>query len=256
MKIRVLSDLHLEFSEHKFDHIWTPGPDDKEITLLLAGDIDVGNCSEIFVDELCKHFKYVLKISGNHEFYHHDFERVISDWKDFELNGPKNFHFLHNDGRILDGVRFLGGTMWTSFNDGDPMVMATAHRGMNDYVQIHCRGERITPAFILKQHDEFMEFLLKKFDEPFDGKTVVMTHHSPGNVLKCRGRMSDLLDHCYFANLDQLIGHHDIVSLWLHGHVHQSYDYMINNTRVVCNPYGYLGYSTNPTFDKDLILEI
>ncbi len=255
MKLKLWSDMHLEFSDHKYEHIWTPSPEDKETILLLAGDIDVGISAQDFMVELCDHFKHVIRICGNHEFYYNEFEKVISDWQEFELNGPKNFHFLHNDCRILDGVRFLGGTMWTSLNDGDYMSMAYAHRTMNDYVEIRSHGKRITPEFTIKQHDDFINFLLKNFDEYFDGPTVVMTHHSPGNGLKLKGR-HDRADASYFADIEHMIGYHDKAVLWVHGHTHRNWDYMINNTRVVCNPYGYHGYSLNRTFNKDLILEV
>jgi Icc-related predicted phosphoesterase len=102
----------------------------------------------------------------------------------------------------------------------------------------------------------FIEFLLRKFDEPFDGKTVVVSHHSPGNALRRRGRHGDRVEAAYWANLEHMIGHHNKANLWLHGHVHQNWDYIINETRVVCNPFGYYENGENGGFDKDLIIEI
>ncbi len=257
MKIKIWSDLHLEFRNNLFDHIHIEHPDDKETTLLLAGDISTGIGAQPFVEEMCKHFKHVLMIHGNHEYYYNDFEKVVKDWQNWELAGsPKNFHFLYNDWRILDGVRFIGGTMWTNFDDGEPMTMASAHRQMNDYVEIRNAGQRITPHFILREYDRFYDFLIAKFNEPFDGPTVVMTHHSPGNALKRKGRAGDRLDACYFADIEEMIGHYDCVKLFCHGHTHRNWDYMINETRVVCNPYGYWGHATNPEFDRAIILEV
>jgi predicted phosphodiesterase len=254
MKIRLYSDLHLEKS-HKFDHIWTPSENDKETILLLAGDIHEGTSAYPFVRTMCENFKHVLYIHGNHEYYDRDYYFNIEEWQRLEQDGPKNFHYLHNDWRILDGVRFLGGTMWTSFDNADPMAMRAALRSMNDYEYIHCQGEKIRPSFIFREHIKFMGFLEEKLEEPFEGKTVVMTHHSPGNVVKRNGRISGLDDHCYYADLEHMIGNTNI-ALWVHGHTHQTADYMINETRVVCNPYGYHGYATNRSFDKDLILEV
>jgi hypothetical protein len=257
VKIKVWSDLHLEFRNDLFDHIHLEHPDDKETTLLLSGDISVATGAKAFVEEMCDHFKHVLMICGNHEYYGNDFEKVNADWQQYEQDeSPKNFHFLHNDWRILDGVRFLGGTMWTSFNDGDPICMGAAHRIMSDYSDIRSAGKCITPDFILKEHDKFMDFLLKKFDEPFNGPTVVMSHHSPGNELKRRGRVGDRTGSAYFADIEEIIGNHNKAVLWTHGHTHQSWDYMINETRVICNPYGYWGYDTNRNFDRKLIVEI
>lgn len=261
MKIKLFSDLHLEFRAHLFDHIHIPHVDDKETTLLLAGDIGLGIQSIPFIEEMCQHFKYVLMICGNHEFYHHQFDKVIDDFKAWELEGaPKNFHFLHNDWRILDGVRFLGGTMWTDFDNANPMVLAAAHnelRGMSDYKVIHgSDGMAITPHFVIRENERFTDFLVEKIDEPFDGKTIVMTHHSPGNSVRRSTRRPNLLDACYYDDIEQYIGNEDKIALWVHGHTHQNQDYLINNTRVLCNPYGYWGMETNPGFDRMLVVEI
>jgi hypothetical protein len=96
---------------------------------------------------------------------------------------------------------------------------------------------------------------LEKFDEEFDGPTVVMTHHSPGNIERSQYGQS-ILNYAYFAELENLIGYHDRVDLWVHGHTHKCADYMINETRVVCNPYGYHEYEANSGFDQNLIIEI
>lgn len=257
MKIKLWSDLHFEFKEHMFDHIWDDNNDMSDVTLLLAGDIDLGSSNTEFIESVCGKFKHVLRICGNHEFYHNDFSKVIADWTEYELGGPDNFHFLHNDSRILDGVRFIGGTMWTSFDNSNPMVMSYAQRKMNDYSEIKCAGKCITPAFIHAQHMDFLDYTFKTLDEPFDGPTVVMTHHSPGNIIKRRGRIGDLLDHCYYADLEGIIGNsNNAPKLWVHGHTHSNADYMINETRVVCNPYGYWSYAENKDFDRDIILEV
>jgi hypothetical protein len=237
MKIKLWSDLHLEFADHKWDHLWTPSPEDKEVTLVLAGDIDMGISAQEWMDELCASFKHVIRICGNHEFWFNDHDAVIRAWRLYEQDGAKNFHFLQNDWRIIDGV-------------------SAAHRIMNDYARIKINDKFITPDFILSQHELFIEFLIRKFDEPFDGKTVVVSHHSPGNALRRRGRHGDRVESAYWANLEHMIGYHNKANLWLHGHTHQNWDYVINETRVVCNPFGYYQDTENGGFDKDLIIEI
>jgi predicted phosphodiesterase len=253
MKISLLSDLHLEFSGNKFKHIWTPSDDDKEITLLLAGDIGVGLGARFFIENLSKSFKHVLFVCGNHEFYHNDMTDIRKRWREVE-EGIPNFHFLDNDWRILDGIRFLGGTMWTSFNNGDVFATSAAHRTMNDFSTITKDRFGITPQTLIEEHDLFVKFLLTKFDEEFDGPTVVMTHHSPGNVQRSNYGQS-IINYAYFAEIENIIGHHNKAKLWVHGHTHKSADYMINDTRVVCNPYGYRYLDTNPDFNHNLIIE-
>jgi hypothetical protein len=255
MKFKIFSDIHLEFSDHNYDHLWTPSEENKDQILILAGDIDVGNCAAGLVSHACEHFKEVILVCGNHEFYGRDFNTVIEDWRRIEQEGPKNFHFLNNDYRIIDGMRILGGTMWTSFNNADPLLMRQAKNDMNDYRRIFNGGVPITPMFILEQHYAFREFLEETLKQEHDGKTVVVSHHSPGNSVKRRG-IVDQLDGCYFADLEKFIGDENKIALWFHGHSHYSYDYLINETRVIGNPFGYYGYALNPNFDKDLIVEI
>jgi len=43
--------------------------------------------------------------------------------------------------------------------------------------------------------------------------------------------------------------------LWVHGHIHDSSDYRIGKTRVICNPRGY-AHEPNPDFDADLVVEM
>lgn len=254
MIIRVFSDLHLEFSGNKFKHIWTPSDEDKDITLLLAGDISVGLSARFFVESLCESFKHVLFVCGNHEFYGNDMIDIRKRWRDVEEAIP-NFHFLDNEWRIIDGVRFLGGTMWTSLNDGDVLAVSTAHRSMNDFRRITKDNQLIRPRTVIDEHDEFIKFLLEKFDEEFNGSTVVMTHHSPGNIQRS-AYGTDILNYAYFAELENMIGTHNKAKLWVHGHTHASADYMINETRVVCNPFGYKDHETNSWFDPKIILEV
>lgn len=256
MKIRLFSDLHLEFAKNRWDHFFVPRGDDFETTLLLAGDISTGLSSVPFIEAMCSRFKYVLMIPGNHEYYHYEFEKVNNDFLNWELEeSPKNFHFLYNDFRVLDGVRFLGGTMWTDFEHEDPLIMADASVTMNDYGMIRLNGLAMTPEYILNEHKKFTAFLQAKFDESFTGPTVVMSHHSPGNSLRRRGRrVRD--DAFYFANIEYYVGNEDKAVLWVHGHTHRNWDYKINNTRVVCNPYGYSAIAENHGFDPEIVIEV
>lgn len=256
MKIKLWSDLHIEFANYTYNHIWIPRQENQDEILILAGDIGCGNLARFFIEDLCASFSHVLMVCGNHEFYDFEFDDVIHKWQEFEEQGPKNFHFLHNDWRVIDGVRFLGGTMWTSLDDGDPLTMGYAHRTMTDYGVIKHNGKLITPEFTIAQHDKFIQFLLEKFEEDFAGPTVVITHHSPGNILKRRGHCGDRLDAAYFADIEDMIGWHNKARVWVHGHTHRNWDYMINETRVLCNPYGYQGHATNSNFDPDFSFEV
>lgn len=253
--IKLWSDLHLEFSEGRYDHIADNSLSQKDVILLLAGDISTGTDAKDFVIDMCDRFKAVILVCGNHEFYGHDFDKVLSEWESISVNGPDNFHFLNNETVIIDNTRFIGGTMWTDFNDDNPIVVNSARFSMNDYSIIKRNQRKLTPESVLEEHDKFKDFLIAEFDKPFDGKTVVVTHHSPGDVSRSLVTR-DETSHCYFAGLEELITWHDKVTLWVHGHTHQSYDYMVSNTRVVSNPYGYHECGTNPDFKADIVINL
>ena len=46
----------------------------------------------------------------------------------------------------------------------------------------------------------------------------------------------------YRSNLEDFIVARPQIKLWIHGHTHHEFDYMVGDTRVVCNPRGYVGY--------------
>ena len=98
--------------------------------------------------------------------------------------------------------------------------------------------------------------LLKKLiNETFQGKTVVVTHHCPSWNSVTPKYQSNLLSACFASRLEDLLGKSE---LWIHGHTHESFDYDINGTRVVCNPRGYVlrGAIENSSFDPRKIVSV
>lgn len=255
--LRLFSDLHLEFG--KFEY--TKKTEDKDTILLLAGDIKTGTNSENFIREVCQKFKYVVMVAGNHEFYGHEYYLVLENWKKIE-DEISNFHFLNNEVRYFDGIRILGGTMWTSFANKNQVIMDYCGHRMNDYssIKIMDNGnlEYFSPDYAAKLHSDFVLFLLNELNKPYSGSTVVMTHHSPGDFLKLERTYypkNDRTNYAYYAGLNSIIEQNNI-ELWVHGHCHISYDYFIGNCNVLCNPRGYAGYRLNPEFDDDYIIEL
>src|SRR5574337_1670460 len=177
--IKPYDDLHLEFSHHTWDHIYTPSETDKDTLLILAGDIDTGINSRGFIEKAAKNFKYIVMVAGNHEYYGNDFNTVNEEFKRKDGFWPNNFYFLNKECVILDGIRIFGGTMWTSFNNGNPMSMYDATRTMNDYVKIKNGLNYITPEFIYSEHKQFMSLLTETLENKFDGRTIIVSHHSP-----------------------------------------------------------------------------
>ena len=160
---------------------------------------------------------------------------------------------------MIEGVRFLGATLWTDFSatGNAALAAAAAGEGMNDYRRIRTRGyRRLRPADTLGEHYLARAFLEHKLREPFDGKTVVVTHHAPSTASIAPHLLRDAthLNAAYVNRLEVLLG--PPVSLWVHGHTHTSFDYDIKGTRVVCNPRGYAPVLLNPGFDPGFTVNV
>jgi predicted phosphodiesterase len=251
MKIRVLSDLHLEFRD------WNP-PAAAADVVVLAGDIHVG------VDGLLwgrEHFPdaQILYVPGNHEFYGLEMESTLGEFR--RVAKTADIHLLDADEVIIDGVRFLGATLWTDFAlyGRAPAVVARAKeisaRAMVDYRLIRMRASGLlTPDNTLTIHQRQVAWLANKLAQPFAGKTVVVTHHLPHPQSVHPRYAGDSLNPSFASDLSTLVC--EPASLWIHGHTHESMDYLVNGTRVICNPRGYLPQEPNRKFKPRLVVDL
>ncbi len=247
MKLHVLNDLHIEFAEFE------PPAVDADV-IVLAGDIGVG------VDGLRwaeSHFpdKPVIYVPGNHEFYHHDITLI----DELKSSASHNIYVLNDDAVDIEGVRFLGSVLWTDFalfGEVDKYFsVQRARQGMNDFSLILNSGERFTPDDSIKLHEASRSWLAQMLAEPFIGKTVVVTHHAPSSRSVAQQFAEDLLTPAFASNLEELMGS-DRVTLWIHGHMHDPFDYEIFGTRVICNPRGYAPFALTPSFRADFVVEV
>jgi hypothetical protein len=133
--------------------------------------------------------------------------------------------------------------------------MSLAQTIMSDYQVIRSHGETsLSPRDTRDIHRVQRAWLADQLSNPFSGKTVVVTHHLPHPSSVHEKYRGDALNPCFASNLSVLVGPPAI--LWLHGHTHESMDYAVGGTRVVCNPRGYLPDEPNPNFKPDLVIEI
>ncbi|HEY9209974.1 MAG TPA: metallophosphoesterase [Methylotenera sp.] len=259
MKIHVLSDLHIEFSAYNIQVL-------NADVIVLAGDIGVGIKGIEYAMQLLEITKSkILYVMGNHEAYHHNIDTIrrtlrqlCSPEKAFEVE--QRLFFLDCDEIVIDDVRFLGTTMWTDFRlfgEAKRFECLAEARWLNDFRIIRCgNGDVFRPRDSVELHEQSLEWLTRKLDKPFNGKTVVITHHLPSFESVVERYKDDLLSACFASNLDHLFGKMD---LWIHGHTHDSLDYVKNGTKVICNPRGYSQYEgdvENYSFDPKLVIEI
>ena len=201
--------------------------------------------------------KAIIYVPGNHEYYNSDIDYENEQMaKAAEVN---KVHFLNRDEVVIQQTRFLGCPLWTDFAlFGQSKIsrsMSAALTGLTDFRVISYKGRRFSPADSIDLHNQDRVWLEAKLKESFYGKTVVITHHLPSALSVANRYKSDWLSACFASNLDQLFG---FSALWIHGHTHDSFDYVAKGTRVVCNPRGYCirGREENSKFDPSLVIEV
>ena len=252
MRLWILSDLHLEQSS------WQPSFGVEADAVVLAGDLHNPLCRSIeWIARqrdtgAFKNMEVVL-IPGNHEFYHVDIDDALAEGR--RLAQGVGIHLLDGDQAIIGGVRFLGCTLWTDYClSGDQRLgMITAELGLNDHRCIRKGNGTFMPRDALARHLEGKAWLERELAKPHDGKTVVVTHHCVSRRSVHDRWRNDVISAAFSSNLDALVGSSN-ADLWVHGHTHDSFDYQIGRTRVVCNPRGY--GSENQFFDPKLVVEI
>jgi predicted phosphodiesterase len=258
MKIQIASDLHLEF--HKAQpagyHGIEAAPDAD--VLVIAGDIALGaNAVAVFKDWPVP----VLYVAGNHEYYGSDIPKV-NDALRAQCAGTQ-IHFMERDKVIVKGVRFLGATLWTDYllfgRDLQDKAMIEAQECLNDHSSIRVNGNIFEPKDALYRFIRSKEWLIEQLATPFNGPTVIITHHGPHweSIHPKYRTGTSLMASAFVSDMTALMG---AASLWIHGHVHDSFDYVIDGTRIVTNPRGYpdrrTGAFENHRFDKGLVVDV
>lgn len=242
MKVLIYSDLHNEFDR------FSPPPVEADL-VVLAGDIDVlargvGWANETFKSE-------VIYCAGNHEFYKGHIDRTPEKMK---AAAASHVHVLENEAFIVGDVRFLVATGWTDFTSTGDVVAASnvCARDMNDFRQIRAGSgyRRLRPVDVIKRNHSAKAFFTRELASPFDGKTVVVSHHCP--LREAAGDEHEgHISAAYYNNWHGLVDRADV---WIFGHTHKSIDTVFGNCRVISNPRGYPGEETG--FELAKILEI
>jgi Icc-related predicted phosphoesterase len=301
MKVALASDVHLEFGFLDIRNT------DNADVLVLSGDIMVASALRErdihgvmegkgmrerfhkFFQQVCEEFKDVVYVMGNHEHYDGDFALTETRIRS-NLAYLKNLHFLEKECVNLDGVTFIGGTLWTDMNKEDPMTMFHVQRRMNDFQIVRNSNRMVTrtvpiyeenplytddgknggrynknesgfyieigkkkkqepstlcPQDVVPEHKAMMDYVRTVIEGKFDQKFVVVGHHAPSKGSEHpRYKYDTLMNGAYNSVLDEFILDHPQIKLWTHGHTHEDFDYMVGETRVVCNPRGYINHES------------
>lgn len=270
MKIALASDLHLEFGDINLTN------DENAEVLILSGDIMIAEdlhdhpepanpidqmliakgqgmgrrqqAAQMYRDFLKRcsnNFPHVIYVAGNHEFYHGKWHRTLDTLYN-ECAKFANVYFLENETKEINGVSFIGCTLWTDMNRGDPLTLHCVRDMMNDYQQIvedSLGYTKLRPAHTVSRHLKSLQYIKNVINEKFDKKFVVVGHHAPTRLsIHPRYHNDQIMNGAYASDLSEFILDHPQIKLWTHGHTHHDFDYMMGSTRIVCNPRGYVGY--------------
>lgn len=254
MRLWIRSDLHDRTVAAGHPPVWSARAPAYDVAI-LAGD--VASPPANVIDQLAREFtKPVIYVAGNHEFYRFGLDIELAEAIDPEAP-LANVHFLENRSAIIDGVRFLGTTLWTDYClngvENQKISMIYAKTTMNDHRLIWWGDRHFKPKHALAMHHRARRWLADRFAEPFAGKTVVVTHHAPARGSLAERWVGDTVSPAFVSDMAAEIEAWQ-PDLWVHGHVHDSFDYRIGRTRVICNPEGY--GNENPAYDSQLVVEI
>lgn len=261
MRLWVISDLHYELQEP----IALPRPDAD--VCVLAGDIARPLWESVVwaANNIMPRMPVVL-VPGNHEFYRFSVAGALKAGT--FVAGQRKVHLLNDSSVVLGGVRFVGGTLWTDYalyaaespgrqRDMDIMnAMRIANGLLTDHAVVRrddVSGKLWQPDDALAAHRVTVAYLDRVLAQTFDGPTVVVTHHAPHPKSVAQRYVGHRLTPAFASDLTWLIERHQ-PDLWVHGHVHNSADYHVGRTRVVCNPRGY--GAENPDFDPSLMVKV
>ena len=198
-----------------------------------------------FFRRISEAFPHSIYLDGNHEHYHHDYQKTDEVLAE-ALSQFSNIYHLEKQTKVIDDVVFVGGTLWTDMGRENPVTMQYARYVMNDFRVVANTPEALlTPQDVVGFHKETLEFLTKVVDDERKNpggarKIVVCSHHAPSFQSIDPSRYHDRdIDPAYASDLQDFILDRPEIKLWTHGHIHKGVDYMIGTTRIVSNPRGY-----------------
>ena len=279
MKIAIASDLHLEFGDLEFDNSDHADVLILSGDICVAADLDMRDRRQTemgfararserfheFFERCTTNFPHVIYVMGNHEYYHSDFATALDDMRR-KLAYLSNLYILEREIKVIDNVAFVGGTVWTDMNQEDPLTLYHMKSMMNDFRIIsnsnkqvnyrtfddvdnpdqptfRTREAKFSPEDAVEQYRLFVAYLQHCVEDRPEQKFVVVGHHAPSRLSTHEQYANaTIMNGGYSSELDEYIQDHPQIRLWTHGHTHHNFDYMIGQTRVVCNPRGYHGH--------------
>lgn len=254
MQIQYVSDLHLEIIDENIDftYIIQKSAD----ILVLAGDIGFITCNTFkkFIDHVCKNWSYIIYVFGNHEFHnidstHYSMEFLKILYKQF-FKKYHNLKLLDNEVFMLNEHIFIGSTLWS--------YIPTQYKNkilLNDYSRIYIQGKLFTYDNYI---DEFINnyIFLKnaiKYYSKQNKKIIVITHHAPSKFNTCSSKYPKHM-YGYGTDIDNILT--DNVICWIFGHTHHSCEFILKNTLILSNQFGYIDQNENTQYNTSKFIDL
>lgn len=218
---------------------------------VIAGDLDHG-WKNFGMYAVAPKVPTVI-ILGNHDYYGKSIDATQNLWRSLQI---ENLHYLENETIVIQGIRFIGATLWSDTNSS-PEEATAMTRMIADYRYIRRNAittEHITPADTTALFKVSIKYIEEQLKTKFDGPTIVVTHHLPTyNSVEpqWKGRESNK---AFYSNQDRLILTYQ-PNFWFHGHSHSFFEGHMRNTEIRCNP---RGFSDTPIekFNPEYIVEV
>ena len=251
MLIQIVSDLHLNTNNiTNFDDYIIKKEAD---ILILNGDIGslyIPSQLENFITKMCKIFKTVIYIFGNHEFYYNkqfilqEMDKLKNNIYNIKKN-LNNLHILDRNSIEIDDICIIGCTLWTDIKPDQHIP------------KFKFKIPNITNHEYRKLHKKDLRYIKKmiKYCNKNNLKIVIASHYPPINNLT---DISDSVNKWYYMyknNLDYLISNNNI-NTWIYGHTHHNKDFITpQGTRIVSNQLGKISDSVS-TFSPTKIIDV
>lgn len=268
-RIQVLSDLHVDLNERNFGNSmeW-PKEHPMADVVVIAGDIAEASWSFRYLEEWMKECfptKPVIYVPGNHDYY--GGSRIISESiLETVARRVPNLHVLVNESLLLEDMWFLGTPLWCDFRQPlSPMERARFINGIGDFHHVRkdpglaerqdTKPKPVRPEDYVFWHNDALEWLeQEKLIVGSLRPTIVVTHWAP-HLRSSAQRFAGSWMNPFFVN-DIDHKYFEGVHTWIHGHTHDKFRYNLGDTRVICNPHGYLYHGEGADFDPHLLIEV
>ena len=248
MNNQVLSDLHFEFhqvlgKEFITNYLAPCLPHNAIDVLVIAVDLCVGKSILVGLNFLADVYKKVpiIYVPGNHEYYHSSFGSMEKEFREL-ADRYKNLYILDNKFLVLDGYYFVGSTLWFPEFPGVGGLLPR----LSD---ASCIANFTNEVF--SENKKCVDFL--KWHVSRD--SIVVTHMLPSPKSISEKYKGNSLNELFMCDMDFLIEERQ-PKLWIHGHTHESTNYLHGKTHVVCNPLGYVGHDVNASFLPNMVFDV